>query len=164
RNPCEHNNHRHLEDELEQIRNEYAPQSTDEGVDPGEWNNDENADRECRAAGIPECVMPQKAEIEHAAFGDHRTKNDRDDADHCTRDPAENEAVHEQAEIDRFESAQEGCWIAAVSNLAELDVGENFRTTPIAGEEEHGQHAADTEPPPDPVAGDSLPCHYPADK
>src|SRR5438874_9373894 len=100
--------------------------------------------------------MTADGELQDAAGGDHGTEQDGDDVGHGVGDPAEDEAVHQQSEIKRLEATQEGSRLAAITNLGQLDVGEDFGAAPVAGEEKNGEHAAKAHAPPDPVAGDAL--------
>ena len=79
-----------------------------------------------------------------------------DDAGHGLGDPSEDDAVHEQAEIDGAEAAQKGRGLAAVTDLGELHVGEQSAAPPEAGEEEDGHHAGEQRAPPEPVSADAL--------
>ena len=108
------------------------------------------------AEGVVDERMASEGKGENAALGDHGSERHSDDVDHGARDPAEDEAVHEQTEIDGFKSAEEGGGLAGIANLDEFDVGENFGTAPVAREEENGGHAGEAQAPPDPVAGDTL--------
>src|ERR1700686_1964841 len=102
--------------------------------------------------------------MQHPAFSDYRPEDYRDDAHHCARHPSEDEAVHEKSEIDRLKTAKKSRWFSAVTDFAELHVGQNLSPPPIAREEENRQHAADAEAPPDPVPGDSLSRDHAAHK
>ena len=79
-----------------------------------------------------------------------------DDIDHRFGDPAEDHAVHQQAEVDGAETAEEGGGISGVAHFGELDVGHQAGAAPEAREEKDGHHSGGKEGPPDPVAGDSL--------
>ena len=108
------------------------------------------------AEGIGGEVVAAEADGEDAALGDGVAKEDGRDADHGFDDPAEDETVHEGAEVDGAEAAEEGGGFALVAELHEFDVGEDFGAAPVAGEEEDGHHAAETLRPPEPVAGDAV--------
>src|SRR5208282_2246415 len=83
-----------------------------------------------------------EADAQDTALGDGIAKEDSGDANHRFDDPAENEAVHEGAEIDGAETAEEGGGLALVAKLDEFDVGEDFGAAPVAREEKDGHHAA----------------------
>ena len=157
RYPSEHNDHDHLQRKLKKVSDQHAPQPADECVNPGEWDQHENANRQRGVVGIAKRVMPEESQADTAAFGDHRAQNYGDDADHGSRHPSQDEAVHKQSEIDGFKSAQESGRLAAIADFAELHVGENFGAPPVAREKENRQHAAHAEAPPDPVSGNPLP-------
>jgi len=106
--------------------------------------------------------VASESELHNASLCNRRAKQDGDDVDHGLGDPPQDEAVHEQAEIDGFESAQKGGGLAAIANLDKLHVGEDLRTAPVPREEEHRQHTADAQAPPDPVAGDTRFGHQAA--
>ena len=78
------------------------------------------------------------------------------DLDHREVDPAEDDAVDGDAEIERAEAAQEGGGFAGVADLGEFDIGHDAGAAPQAGVEEDGEHAAGDEVPPQPVAGDAA--------
>src|SRR5438477_9398897 len=103
----------HLQDELEQVSPEHAPETADGYIESGERNNDKNANRECR--------MLTDAH-------DHT-----DDAHHRLGDPAENEAVHQQTDVDGAEAAQKSCRLARVATLGELYVSQQSRASPEPG-------------------------------
>ena len=44
RDPGQHDDHRHLQGKLEQVRDQHAPQSADKCVESGEGNQHEHAD------------------------------------------------------------------------------------------------------------------------
>ena len=101
-------------------------------------------------------MLPKNSEIEHASLRNRRPKQHGDNADHRFCNPSQDEAVHEQAEVDGFEAAKKCGRFAAVTNLHKLHVGNNLGPAPIPRKKEHCQHAAYAESPPDPVPGDSL--------
>ncbi len=76
----------HFQHELKQIRPQHAPQSAERNVKSRERNQKENADRQAR----------------RLAFAEHGSH----DAGHRLGDPAEDQAIHQQAEIDGAKSAQ----------------------------------------------------------
>src|SRR2546429_9462478 len=94
RNPGEHDDHRHFKRKLEEISDEDSPQPTNESVKTGEWNKDEDADGQRCLLGITQSEMKSR-ELEHAALGNHRTEEHRNDTDHGLGDPSQDEAVHE---------------------------------------------------------------------
>ena len=67
-----------------------------------------------------------------------------DDAGHGLGDPSEDDAVHQQAEIDGAEAAQECGGASAVTQLGKLHVGEKSAAAPEAREEKDGHHAAES--------------------
>ena len=101
-------------------------------------------------------IVAAETDAENAALRDGVTEKDGRDADHSFDDPAENEAVHERAEIDGAEAAEEGGGFALIAELDEFDVGKNFGAAPVAREEKDGHHAAEALRPPEPVAGDAV--------
>ena len=126
----------HLQHELKQIRPQDAPQSAERNVKSGERNQKKNADGQ---AG-------------RFAFAEHRP----DDAGHGLGHPAQDQAVHQQAEIDGAKSAQECRGLSGVAHFRELHVGEQARTPPQARKQEHGHHSRRQKTPPQPVPGDAL--------
>jgi hypothetical protein len=94
--------------------------------------------------------------FEDAAGGDGGAEQNRGDADHGLDDPAENEAVHQGAEINGAKAAEECGGFACVAEFDKFDIGENFGTAPVTSEEEDGHHAAEALRPPQPVAGDAV--------
>src|SRR5260221_6195092 len=87
---------------------------------------------------------------------DSGAEENGDDVHHGAGDPAENEAVHEKAEVDGFEAAEESRVFAGVTELGEFDVGHDLRAAPITREEKDGEHAGEALIPPQPVTGDAL--------
>ena len=114
----------HLEHELEEVGPEHAPQAAERDVEAGEGNEEEHADGEGRAV----VAAPDRAEARHEAADvvQHRRVGQRgaDDGGHGLGDPAEDDAVHQQAEIDGAKAAQKRCGLAGVADLGELHVGE----------------------------------------
>jgi len=108
------------------------------------------------AEGVCGEIVAAEADAQDAALGNGVTEEDGGDADHGFDDPAEDEAVHEGAEVDGAKAAEEGGGFALVAELDELDVGEDFGAAPVAREEEDGHHAAEALRPPEPVAGDAV--------
>ena len=76
--------------------------------------------------------------------------------DHRQVHPAENDAVDRNAEIEGAEAAQERGGFAGIADFGEFDVGHDAGAAPQAGVEEHGEHAARDEVPPQPVARDAA--------
>ena len=109
-------------------------------------------------------MLAEDSEIEYATLRDRRAQQHRDDAHHGLGDPSEDEAVHEQAEVDGLESPKKCSRTSAIADFDELHVGQDCRAPPVAGEEEDRHHAADAERPPDPVSGDSLLGNHAANK
>src|SRR5207253_4477822 len=95
-------------------------------------------------------------ELQNTAGGDHGTEEHGDDVCHSIGDPAEDETVHQQSQVEGLEATQESGRLAAVTDLGQLDVGKNLGAAPVASEKEDGEHAAEAHAPPDPVAGDPL--------
>ena len=158
RHPCQHDDHGHFQNKLKQVRDQHAPQAADEGVESSKWDKDQNANHERGVCGRPERIV-QAAELQDVAFRDGRPQQDRDDVHHGQRDPAQDHAVHEEAQINGLESTQERSGLAAISQLHQFHVCQDLSAPPIAGEEKHCQHAAQALSPPQPVSGDALPRH-----
>ena len=158
--PGEDHDHGHLEDELEKVGDEDAPESADESVDAGERNENEDADEERGMFGRAERVVQEYVaaygDLEHATGGDGVAQQNSGDADHGFDDPAEDEAVHQRAEIDGAKAAEESGGLAFVAELDKFDVGENFGAAPIARKEKNRHHAAQALRPPQPVPGDAI--------
>ncbi len=112
------------------------------------------------ASAAPSGASPDAAERgDPAAHGEQQRRaaeSGGDDAGHGLGDPSENDAIHQQAEIDGAEAAQEGGGLAAVTDLGKLHVGEQSAAPPEAGEEEDGHHAGEQRSPPEPVSADAL--------
>ena len=87
-----------------------------------------------------------------------------DDVHHRSCHPSQNEAVHQQAKINCFQSTQERCRFSGVSQLRQLNVGHDFRAPPVSREEKYCQHPGKTLVPPQPVAGDPLRLHKTCNK
>ena len=108
------------------------------------------------AEGVGGKVVAAEADAQDAALRDGVAEKNCGDADHGFDDPAEDEAVHEGAEVDGAETAEEGRGFALVAELDEFDVGEDFGAAPVAREEEDGHHPAEALRPPEPVARDAV--------
>src|SRR5215813_10342192 len=106
----------------------------------------------------------KSADLKNCAFRDQRTENYGDNVDHRSCNPAEDETVHEKSQIDCFESSEKSSRLAAVADLAELYVGQDFCAPPITRKEKHSQHAANAKPPPDPIARDAVAGNSAANK
>ena len=102
--------------------------------------------------------------MKHAALRNDRPEDDNNNADHRPSDPSQDEAVHEQPEINCLESTKKCSRFSTIADFAELDVSQNFCSPPVTRKKEHRQHAAHAEAPPDPVPGYTLPCDHSADK
>src|SRR2546423_10086666 len=83
-------------------------------------------------------------------------ERDRENLDHRSRYPAEDDEVDRQRQVEGAESTQGGGGYAAVANLREFDIRHYVGSSPQPGEEEHGEHAAHQHVPPDPVCGDAV--------
>src|SRR5580704_15527795 len=158
--PGQHNNHGHLQGKLKQIRYQNAPESADEGVESGKRNQNKDANQHRRISRIAQRVLKNVSadgHLQHPTLSNHGSEQNRDNADHGLRHPSQDEAVHEKAEINSFESAQKRRWFSPVAKLDQLDVGQHLSPAPIACEEENRHHSADAGAPPDPIARDALP-------
>ena len=76
--------------------------------------------------------------------------------DHGFGDPAEDQAVHQQAEIDGAKAAKEGGGLSVVTHFGELHVGHQTGAAPQTREEKHRHHAGEKKRPPEPVPCDAL--------
>ena len=83
---------------------------------------------------------------------------------HGEVDPADDQAVHEDAEVQCPEATQKSGRLACITQLDELRIGNDFRAPPQAGKEEDGHHAVEKKAPPEPVAGNSLSRHQACDR
>src|SRR5213592_3780417 len=92
---------------------------------------------------------PQRVALRHA-------EDQLQDLRHREVDPAEDDAVDEQAQVNGPEAPQEGGRWAGVADLRELDVGHDAGAAPQAGVEEHREHPAREQVPPQPVARDPV--------
>ena len=101
-------------------------------------------------------IVATEADAEDSALSDGVAEKNSGDADHRFDDPAEDETVHQRAEIDGAEAAEKGGGFALIAELDEFDVGKNFGAAPVAREEKDGHHAAKALRPPEPVAGDAV--------
>ncbi len=134
----QHDHHAHLDDELEQVGDQHAPQSgerRDEGSDGDDAEDDE-----------------QRVEF---GYSQHQHQ----ELHHRQIDPAQHDAVDGNAEIERAKAAQEGRRSARIADLGELDVGHHPGAPPQPRVEEDREHPARHEAPPQPVARDAAPGH-----
>src|SRR5215813_5760582 len=168
RHPRQNNHHSHFENKLKKVRDQHSPQSADGGVNAGKGNQHQNADQQRRITWVAQRVMKQRvaaeSELDNASLLNHRSQQHSNDAYHGVGDPAQDQAIHEQPEINRLESAQKGRRLAAVADFREFYVSENFSPSPVAGKVEHRHHSADAEAPPEPISCNSLGSHHTGDK
>ena len=94
--------------------------------------------------------------LQEMPLADGGAQRGADDVDHRLRHPAEDQAVHQHAEVDGAKSAQKCGGLAGIAHLRELHVGHQARAPPQARERENRHHSGGQERPPDPVSGDSL--------
>ena len=87
-----------------------------------------------------------------------------EDLHHRQVDPADDDAVDRETEIERPETAEERRRPASVADLRELDVGHHAGATPQARVDEHREHAARGHVPPQPVAGNAVARDDPRDQ
>jgi len=113
---------------------------------------------------VVEKLVTAERELCDAALRDGVAEKDGGDADHGFDNPAEDKTVHQGAEIDGTKAAKESGGFALIAELDEFDVSENFRTAPIASEEEDRHHAAEALRPPEPVAGNAVACNEASDE
>ena len=132
----EQNDHRHFEHELDEVCPEHGPQAGDGVVGEREQEAGEDGGELRARRGEAEC--------------------EGEDLDHGEVDPAHDDGVDGEREIERAEAAQEGGGAAGVTELGEFDIGEDLGASPERSEEEDGEHAGESEAPPEPVAGDAL--------
>src|SRR5882757_4853267 len=85
--------------------------------------------------------MPADGYLQHAALRNSVAKQYCGDADHGLDDPAENQTIHQGAQIKSAKTAQESGGLAAVTQLHKLHVGEDFRAPPITREEKNRHHS-----------------------
>jgi len=105
----QHDHHGHLDEELEKVGDEHAPETGKAG---DERREGDDADHH------PERLTLGDAE--------HQPEN----LDHRQVDPPEDDAIHQHAQIDGAEAAQEGGRFAGVAQLGELDIGGDARAPP----------------------------------
>ena len=126
---------RHLDEELDHVDHQHAPQA---GM-RGEYHV-EQAHRQQR---LP-AVEPEQHGGDLARRQVHRGHDD---------------AVEEEAQVDRAEAAHRAGGLAGIAQLVEFQVGEHAGAAPQARVEEHRGHARQRERPPLPVAGHALGAH-----
>jgi len=97
-----------------------------------------------------------ESELPNFPGRDGGAEEDGDNVHHGAGNPAENETIHQETEVDGFEATKESGWFAGVTELGEFDVGHDFRATPITREEKYGEHAGEALIPPKPISGDAL--------
>ena len=166
--PCEDDDHGHFEGKLEKVGDEHAPKTADEGVNSSERNEQQDANQERgvfrSAEGVMQKLVAAERELEDAALGDGVAEENGGDADHGFDDPAEDEAVHQRAEIESAKTAEECGGLALVTKLDKFNVGEDFGAAPIAREEKNGHHATEALRPPEPVTGNAVFCDEAGDE
>src|SRR4029077_7219597 len=167
-NPGEHDDHGHFQGELKEVSDKNSPEAADEGINSGERDEEQDANQQGgmrrRAESVMQEPMAAERELEHTAFCDGVAEKDGGDADHGFDDPAENEAVHQGAEIDGAKAAKKGGRFSLVAELDKFHVGEDFGAATITREEEDGHHAAEALRPPEPVAGNAVACDEAGDE
>ena len=139
----EHDHHPHLQDELEQVHHQDAPEPRQ--------GRDHRRDR-------------HDAEDHHQGLELRHPEDHHQDLHHRQVDPAHDDAVDRQTEVERPEPAQEGGRRPAVADLGELDVGQDAGAPPQPGVEEDREHAARNKIPPQPIAGDAALGHHAGDR
>jgi len=164
--PGENHNHGHFQDELKKVGDQNAPQPADERVNAGEWHEDEYADEQCSVFRAAERVLKQivtaDTDRQNATLRDSVTEQHGGDADHGFDDPAQNQAIHQRAQIQRAKTTQKRRGLATIAQLDKLHVRQNLRSPPISREEKHSHHAGEAQRPPQPVPGDSVLRHQPS--
>ena len=123
---------RHLDDELDEVGPEDRPHAR--GGRVGDGDDEADADR-------PDRRDPER---------------DAEDLHHREGDPAHDDEVDRQGEVEGAEAAEECRRPARVADLGELHVGHDLRAPPEPRVEEHGQRSAHDHVPPEPVAGDAV--------
>ena len=126
---------RHLDEELDHVDDEHAPQARVRREDDVQQAHEDER-------------LPVVEAEEHVR-----------DLDRGEVDRGHDHAVEEEAEIDRPEAAHEARGLARVAQLVELEVGEDARAPPEPREEEDRRDAREHEGPPLPVPGDALAAH-----
>ena len=133
--------------------------------------------RRREAAGQGDAELDRVGD-QHPPEPRHRGEEDRDDrADHQRPphrpaqhdvgdlgggevDRRHDDAVEQEAQVDRPEAAEHRRRLPRVADLVELEVGQHPRAAPELGVEEDGGHSRQQERPPEPVLGHpALPDH-----
>ena len=122
----------HRQTELDQIGQDDTPEPGQRDIAAGQRQPDKDGGQSVPAEG-------------HA-----------EDLGHRQVDPADDEAVDRQAEIEGATPAEQRGRPATVAELHERDVGQDAGAAPEPREEEHAEHAAEGGAPPDPVPGDAV--------
>ena len=122
----------HLDEELDHVDDQDAPEARDRGEDDVEQADEEE--------GLP-AVEPEE---------------DGGDLAGGQVDRGHDDAVEEEAEVDRAEAADDAGGLARIAELVELEVGQDLGPAPHPGVEEDRRDAGQGEGPPDPVAGDAV--------
>ena len=125
------NHDRHLQHELKQVGPQYAPEPAERNIKSRERNQKENANRQARGLTL-------------AQRGAH-------DARHRLGHPAQDQTIHQQTQIDRAKSTQKRRGLSGVAHFGKLHIGEQTRTPPQPGKQEHGHHSRRQKAPPEPV-------------
>ena len=84
------------------------------------------------------------------------TEGAGEDFRHAEVDPAHDDDVDDESQVGGAKGAEEGGRFAGVTQLGELDVGDDFRPAPQPREKENGQHPGGQHRPPQPVSGDAV--------
>ena len=134
------------DDELEEICNHDPPEARQRAVHADDAEQHHDQDPLIHLCGL-------------------RSGEDRvlEDGDHRAGHPADDDGIDQQRDVERAKATQEGSRLTAVTQFDQLDVGQHTGPPPEPGIEEHGDHAADGESPPEPVAGQAVPGHQPGD-
>jgi hypothetical protein len=86
------------------------------------------------------------------------------DFDHGQVYPAQDYAIDRQTQIEGAKAAEESRGLAAVAQFGQLEVSHHARSPPQARKEKHGEHVAEQQVPPEPIAGDAVSGHQPGDR
>src|SRR5512140_662675 len=122
----------HLDEELDHVDDQDAPEAGDRGED-----DVEDADEEERLPAI-------------------EPEEDGGDLAGGQIDRGHDDAVEEEAEVDRAKAADDAGGLARIAELVELEVGQDLGAAPHPGVKEDGRDAGQGEGPPDPVARDAV--------
>ncbi len=123
---------RHRDHELEDVRDQHAPQAGD--------RRKRHVDHRAHRQRLPH--RPAKQHVGNLRGGEIHRGHDHD--------------VEEQPEIDGAKRAHGGGGRARIANLVELEIGEHARAAPHPRVEEHRAHAGEQERPPHPVVGHAV--------